>query len=290
MNRSQYLAAIRAIGPELTARFVEGEFRVSVSVPTIRAAYPELTYSAALARNESLAAYELEGPDALATAAHIREAWLRETAPVAAPIKLRGFARADSDNGPSLAVTAATIRLSGGTIVPAKYLSAERVERERITATSDLAALPVETVTEAPMEAARTIDVTPSWEGLLPAFLALIENGTSEGRAIAVAELTRMARLADNAIASRAHTRYVAESDDDDGRAAFKRGQPPIVCPYDAHSGRRANWLEGWAAEAFAVTDGARRLAQRSHNVQDSHFATVRDLLALFPGMIRESK
>lgn len=60
---------------------------------------------------------------------------------------------------------------------------------------------------EAPAAAvvsARVIDVTPTWEGLVPAFLALIENGNAEGRATAVAELTRMAKAADKANAYRA--------------------------------------------------------------------------------------
>lgn len=47
----------------------------------------------------------------------------------------------------------------------------------------------------------KTIDVTPTWEGLVPAFLALIENGTPEGRAMAVKEITRMAQIADHAVA-----------------------------------------------------------------------------------------
>lgn len=44
---------------------------------------------------------------------------------------------------------------------------------------------------------ARTIDITPTWRGLLPVFLALIESGTAEGRKTAREELQRMAEAAD---------------------------------------------------------------------------------------------
>jgi hypothetical protein len=47
-----------------------------------------------------------------------------------------------------------------------------------------------------------TINLTPTWEGLVPAFIALIENGTPEGRAMAIKEITRMAQIADQAVAA----------------------------------------------------------------------------------------
>jgi hypothetical protein len=43
----------------------------------------------------------------------------------------------------------------------------------------------------------QTIDITPTWEGILPALLAVIENGNFEGKKIALEEITRMAQLAD---------------------------------------------------------------------------------------------
>lgn len=46
-------------------------------------------------------------------------------------------------------------------------------------------------------ETVKTIDMTPTWAGILPALRALIENSNSEGRATAWAELERMAALAD---------------------------------------------------------------------------------------------
>lgn len=48
--------------------------------------------------------------------------------------------------------------------------------------------------------ATQYIDVTPSWEGLVPYLVTLIENGSIEGRKIAREELHRMARAADAAV------------------------------------------------------------------------------------------
>jgi hypothetical protein len=42
-----------------------------------------------------------------------------------------------------------------------------------------------------------TIDLTPTWVGILPALLAVIESGTPEGRRDAIKELRNMARAAD---------------------------------------------------------------------------------------------
>lgn len=46
--------------------------------------------------------------------------------------------------------------------------------------------------------AAQYIDMTPTWEGLVPALLAIYESGE---RAYALAEIYRMARAADMCIA-----------------------------------------------------------------------------------------
>lgn len=46
-----------------------------------------------------------------------------------------------------------------------------------------------------------TLDLTPTWAGLMPAFFAILESGTGEGPAIAKAELTRLAAWADSTIA-----------------------------------------------------------------------------------------
>lgn len=41
------------------------------------------------------------------------------------------------------------------------------------------------------------IDLTPTWEQILPALLAVLENGTDEGRKTVKEELRRMAQAAD---------------------------------------------------------------------------------------------
>tara|TARA_B110000908_G_scaffold159582_1_gene201908 strand:+ start:319 stop:756 length:438 start_codon:yes stop_codon:yes gene_type:complete len=45
--------------------------------------------------------------------------------------------------------------------------------------------------------APKTIDMTPTWEATLQTCLILVERGNQEGRANAIAELKRMAKLAD---------------------------------------------------------------------------------------------
>lgn len=42
-----------------------------------------------------------------------------------------------------------------------------------------------------------TIDLTPTWSGLLPALLLAYTNGTPEGKRMARGELLRMAEAAD---------------------------------------------------------------------------------------------
>lgn len=52
---------------------------------------------------------------------------------------------------------------------------------------------------------APTIDITPTWRGLLPVFLAVIENGSEAGHSEATRELGRMADLADKFVKIAAH-------------------------------------------------------------------------------------
>lgn len=52
------------------------------------------------------------------------------------------------------------------------------------------------------IEGKRTIDATPTWAGLMPALVAVIESGTAEGRASATGELMRLAEAADSYIAA----------------------------------------------------------------------------------------
>ena len=41
------------------------------------------------------------------------------------------------------------------------------------------------------------INITPTWESLMPALIAALQNGTHEGQQIAQEELTRLARAVD---------------------------------------------------------------------------------------------
>jgi hypothetical protein len=54
-----------------------------------------------------------------------------------------------------------------------------------------------------PRKKVTTIDLTPSWEQILPALLMLYVNSeTTAGRTAAMEELRRMARLADEHVAA----------------------------------------------------------------------------------------
>ncbi|CAH0343682.1 hypothetical protein [Rhizobium sp. CECT 9324] len=62
-------------------------------------------------------------------------------------------------------------------------------------------------------EVLRTIDMTPTWEETVQMLVALIERGDAAGRATAISEMQRMARLADIAsIVIGAHRRPDAPS------------------------------------------------------------------------------
>ena len=55
-----------------------------------------------------------------------------------------------------------------------------------------------------------TIDLTPTWEEILPALIRLFVDGTTlEARQTAYEELTRMARLADKQVA---HAKFLREA------------------------------------------------------------------------------
>lgn len=49
----------------------------------------------------------------------------------------------------------------------------------------------------------RTIDVTPSWSGILNTLLLLYTEGNADGRKAALSELQRMAEIADVYVASK---------------------------------------------------------------------------------------
>lgn len=44
----------------------------------------------------------------------------------------------------------------------------------------------------------KSIDITPTWSGVLPALLAAVADGTPEGKRMAREELGRMAQAADH--------------------------------------------------------------------------------------------
>ena len=91
---------------------------------------------------------------------------------------------------------------------------------------------------ESPAAPVQTIDMTPTWRGILPVFLALLENGTAEGRRTAREELGRMADLADSLVAARRDLSAVSP-EPEAGRVAF--GSP------EAAAMARAAELEGAA-------------------------------------------
>jgi hypothetical protein len=45
---------------------------------------------------------------------------------------------------------------------------------------------------------AESIDMTPTWSSLVPGFVAVLQNGTREGQDIAIRELMRLAKFADD--------------------------------------------------------------------------------------------
>lgn len=59
-------------------------------------------------------------------------------------------------------------------------------------------AWPVETVTETPVEifSDKTIDLSPTWESILPVLMVALVDGTEEGKRMARVELQRMAKVA----------------------------------------------------------------------------------------------
>lgn len=42
-----------------------------------------------------------------------------------------------------------------------------------------------------------TIDITPTWEAILPSLIAVIQDGNGDGKRLAIEELRRMATIAD---------------------------------------------------------------------------------------------
>lgn len=47
------------------------------------------------------------------------------------------------------------------------------------------------------VQSTHMFDLTPKWEGLVPGMIAVIENGTLNGKKVVYEELLRMAKAAD---------------------------------------------------------------------------------------------
>ena len=57
-----------------------------------------------------------------------------------------------------------------------------------------------------------TVDLTPTWSGILPALIAILRNGeTVEAQKTAEDELAKMARLADAFVEARRNAEALAE-------------------------------------------------------------------------------
>lgn len=76
MNKAQVIAAIKALpGRCMTARCVDGEWRVSFSIPAIQMVN-DCPYSEAKFRNENIAYYTNDAEDALNTAKYMNEQYI----------------------------------------------------------------------------------------------------------------------------------------------------------------------------------------------------------------------
>lgn len=237
MNRKQVIAAIRAIAPELTARFVEGEYRVSINPAAIRAAYPDLTVRESNDRAESIAAYDSDGESALANARHIWAAWQAETIsetpapanPVKVNLRRQAAAMSEIADSENAATAALHIKLSkpgeirrdnveyhagrraferGEPESACPYYASDRFGADARHARWTLGWREARDSVPAPDAASvigehgtragvTRIDVTPTWAAIMPLLRAAVENGTATGRAMAWAEFERMAVAAD---------------------------------------------------------------------------------------------
>lgn len=90
---------------------------------------------------------------------------------------------------------------------------------------------------------ARTLDLTPTWAGLMPALIALLQDGTAEGQKTAREELARLAGGMDSANAAAARVQKAA---------ALARAQEAAADLKAAHARGMA---EGAAAALAAVSE-----------------------------------
>lgn len=82
-----------------------------------------------------------------------------------------------------------------------------------------------------------TIDITPTWVGLAPAYFAVLQNGNAEGRKIAREELLRMAQAADK---WNAHAKEVVRNK----KVAFTAKSTTEMAYMVAHIASLSCWFE----------------------------------------------
>lgn len=126
--------------------------------------------------------------------------------------------------------------------------------------------------------AVQTIDATPTWSAMVPALLALLDNGTPEGRALARSELARMGGLADMGAAAI----KAARTHEGTGDAARSNG--PAFYRVAALSFDRAATV--WAAlgDDAGVTRCAMRADMAHADAPDSDaLGMARAALSAFP-------
>lgn len=152
---------------------------------------------------------------------------------------------------------------------PLKLSASRQHRREQGAAMAEIAKQEAAPADVAAVTLAGTIDMTPTWAGILPALLAALINGTQEGQRIAREELARLAKIADNCVT------YQRQRDAESARAVTAEGLA---------ASRLAE-----ASAARIKLDAIERLAQRSADCVDSHFVTVRGLREAFPHIVRES-
>lgn len=128
-------------------------------------------------------------------------------------------------------------------------------------------------------KAARSIDVTPTWRGIMPGLVAVLESGTAEGRAMARAELFRLADMVDAANAGTGERQSLdalaeeAAKDTAAGGVGRRRSLSAAVNP-EAPEGRKAarrrlktrRELEA-AAEAPGIAGELARMGLQAVNV-----------------------
>lgn len=92
----------------------------------------------------------------------------------------------------------------------------------------------LESILQKARPAPATIDMTPTWSGLMPALIAVLQNGNSEGKTIARQELMRLAHEVDAAnVPARARSLSAAVNPDAPVRPSRALSRPAAAPCYD---------------------------------------------------------